>query len=146
MLTSAAGTAVGEKIVWKPVQDVVLRIGDRAAGNWNVYEAEKRPGLLLVQFDKRLVLLDLKGREALELDPESLVKSGTGVVWEDNRAEAQAQPEPAPPGKGKPRRLEVEEWSVRDVGRADRLRVKLAGHGTVIDVQIVHPLSRRTAY
>ena len=142
----AAGSVAADKIAWKPVKEVLLRVNERAPRKWNVYESEKMPGMYLVQFEKRVVLLDVKQREAFELDPESLVRSGAGVVWEDVRAEAQTNPEPMPPGQGKPRRLVVEEWTVRDVGRADRIKVKLAGHGTVIDVQIVHPLSRRSAY
>jgi len=148
LLLSKAGAlcVAQEKIVWKPVQAVLLRVNERAPGEWNVYGAEKRPGMYLVQFDKRLVLLDVKQREAFDLDPESLVKSGAAVEWEDTRAEARERPEPAPPGKGKPRRLMVEAWTQRDVGTADRIKLKLAGAGTVIDVQVPHPLSRRSAY
>ena len=146
VLVGAEEVAAGERIVWKPMQAVVLRVNERAPGKWNVYEGEKRPRTYLVQFDKRVVLLDVDRREAFDLDPASLVKSDAGVEWEDARAEAVAQPEPAPPGKGKPRRLVIEEWTVRDVGRADRIKVKLGGAGTVIDLQIPHPLSRRSAY
>ena len=148
LLLSKAGAlcVAEEKIAWKPVQAVLLRVNERAPGKWNVFEAEKRPEKYLVQFDKRAVLLDLKQRAAFDLDPESLVKIGAGVEWEDTLSEAVAQPVPAAPGKGKPRRLVVEEWTKRDVGRADRIKVKLRGAGTVIDVLVPHPLSRRSAY
>jgi hypothetical protein len=34
------GTVAADKIVWKPVKEVLLRVNERAPRKWNVYESD----------------------------------------------------------------------------------------------------------
>ena len=158
----ATGTVAAEKIVWKPVKEAVLRIDDKPARQWNLYQAEKKEHLLLVELGVRYLMLDVKAREVWELEPGALARKGNELIWEKKEITAEAPRQNASgqaPAQSEEEKEKIagatgtgmklltsEEWSIRDVGRADRYRLKLSAEGRVLDVQVAHPLSRRSAY
>ncbi|HEX2712196.1 MAG TPA: hypothetical protein VHM88_08240 [Candidatus Acidoferrales bacterium] len=111
-----------ERIVWKPLERATLRIDDRPVKIWNVYGAEKKEHLILVQLGQRFLLLDTRARQIFELEPASLERKDKDLLWH----EADKPAEPLPTG----------DWTVRDVGPARRIRAKLTAEGRALDVQV----------
>lgn len=81
-MTVAVRAPAAERIVWKPVEAAVLKVDDRPAKSWEVYRAEKKEHLLLVQLGARFLMLDTKAHEIYELDPQRLQRKGKELRWE----------------------------------------------------------------
>ena len=111
-----------EKIAWKPLGNAVLRIDDRPAKTWNVYRAEKKDHLVLVQLGRRFLMFDTRERQIFELDPTKLERKDKDLLWHE--ADKPSKP------------LPTADWTVRDVGPARRIRAKLSAEGRVLDVQV----------
>jgi len=122
MTALTAAAAAADKLVWKPLENAVLKIDERPAKIWNVYRAEKRGHLLLVTLGRRFLLLDVKERHIYELDPAKFERKDKELLWHE--ADKPARP------------LATEEWVVRDAGRARRIRARLADEGRVLEVQV----------
>ncbi len=121
-----------EKIVWKPLERATLRIDDRPVKIWNVYAAEKKEHLVLVQLGQRFLLLDTRDRRIFELDSAKLAHKDKDLLWHE--ADKPAKP------------LPTADWTVRDVGPARRIRAKLTAEGRVVDVQVPIKPDLRTLY
>jgi hypothetical protein len=115
-------TPAADKIVWKPPERSVLRIDDRPAKIWNVYRAEKKEYLILVQLGRRFLLLDTREHLIYELDPAKLEHKDKDVLWRE--ADKPAKP------------LPTADWNVRDVGPARRIRAKLSAEGRALDLEV----------
>ncbi len=111
-----------EKLVWKPLENAVLRIDDRAAKLWNVYHVDKKDQLLLVQLGRRFLMLDTREHQIYELNPMKLEHKDKDILWHESE-------KPAKP-------IETADWTVREVGPARRIRVKLVSEGRVLEVQV----------
>ena len=120
VLAGSAGTA--QKIVWKPVERATLRMDDRPVKLWNVYRAERKDHLVLVQLGRRFLMLDLRERHIYELDPAKLEAKDKQLLWHE--ADRPAKPLPSA------------DWTIRDVGLARRIRAKLSAEGRVLEVQV----------
>ncbi len=122
ILTLAAPARAAEKIVWKPLERAILRIDDRPAKTWNVYRAEKKEHLILVQLGRRFLMLDTREHLIYELDPAKLDPKDKYLLWRE--ADKPAKP------------LPTADWNVRDVGPARRIRAKLSTEGRVLDLEV----------
>ncbi len=133
-LFAATTQAADEKIVWKPVDDAILRIDDRPAKTWNVYRPEKKDKshLLLVELGRRFLLLDLREKEIFELVPEKIERKGKELLWRE-------QDKPASP-------LPSTDWTIRDAGRTRRIRARLEREGRLLDVQLPQTPDLRGLY
>ena len=132
-LTITVGSApAGARIVWKPLENAVLKIDERPAKIWNVYRAEKKDHLLLVTLGRRFLMFDIKGREIYELDPTKLEQKDNELLWHE--ADKPAKP------------LPTADWVVRDAGRARRIRARLADEGRVLEVQVPVTQDFRSVY
>jgi len=123
----AASLAVGaawaaEKIVWKPLDRVLLKVDEKPARIWSVYHVDKKDNLLLVALGRRYLLLDIREHQIYELDPAKLERRDKDLLWRE--ADRPAKP------------LPTDDWTVRDVGPARRIRAKLASEGRVLEVQV----------
>ncbi len=52
-LAGLAASAAGKPIAWKPADQALLRVDDRAVKDWNVYQAGKKDNRLLLQIGAR---------------------------------------------------------------------------------------------
>jgi hypothetical protein len=111
-----------DKIVWKPIPQVVLRIDDQAPKIWNVYRAGKKADPLLLQIGARMLVIYIHNQEVYEIQPEQVGHKGVDLLWR----EADKPEKPVP----------TSDWTTRDVGSAWRIRVKLAAEGRMVDLQI----------
>ncbi len=125
-------TQAAEKIVLKPVEQAVLKVDDRPARIWNVYRAEKKNHLVLVQLGRRFLMLDSHAHEIYELDPAKLERKDKELLWQE--ADKPAKP------------LPTADWSVRDTGPLRRIRATLSEEGRVLEVQVPTKPDLRTLY
>jgi hypothetical protein len=117
-----ANSRAADKIIWKPIPQVVLRIDDQAPKIWNVYRTGKKADPLLLQIGARLLVIYIHNQEVYEIKPEQVDHKGVNLLW----SEADKPQKPLP----------TSDWSTRDVGSAWRIRVKLAAEGRTVDLQI----------
>jgi len=121
-LAIAAVAQEKERILWKRQPSALLRIDDRTVKLWEVYRAEKKGELVLVQLGRRFLLLNLQKKEIRELDETRLEYTRDGIRWSLDEE--------------KDRVLPSAEWMVREVGAALRMRVQLAAEGRLLEVQL----------
>jgi hypothetical protein len=117
-----ANSRAADKIVWKPIPQVVLRIDEQAPKIWNVYRTGKKADPLLLQIGARMLAIYIHNQEVYEIQPEHVDHKGVNLLWSETD-----KPE-------KP--LPTSDWSTRDVGSAWRIRLKLAAEGRMVDLQI----------
>jgi hypothetical protein len=117
-----ASPCATDKIIWKPIPQVVLRIDEQAPKLWNVYRAGKKADLLLLQIGARMLVIYIRNLEVYEIQPEHVDHKGVDLLWR----EADKPEKPLP----------TSDWSTRDVGSAWRIRVTLAAEGRMVDLQI----------
>jgi len=126
---SVTSVAADKPVVWKPVEQALLRVDDRPVKEWNVYQEGKKTNPLLLQIGSRYLLLDSHKHEVYEIDPASIAHEGAGVAW--NPADRPAKP------------IETSDWTVRDVGLAYKINTRLNADGRMLDLQLPHPLDIR---
>jgi hypothetical protein len=119
---AVGATSAAEKIVWKPLDRVVLKVDEKPARIWSVYHVDKKDNLLLVALGRRYLLLDIREHQIYELDPAKFERRDKDLLWRE--ADRPAKP------------LPTDDWTVRDVGPARRIRAKLASEGRVLEVQV----------
>jgi hypothetical protein len=125
----ATGAADKDKIIFKPLEAVILRIDDRAPKLWNIFKPDKKD-MFLLQLGQRFLMIDVKERRVFELESQKLEHKGNELIWNDSD-------KPDAP-------LATEEWTVREVGFARRIKFKLSTEGRVVDIQIPIPIDQRT--
>jgi hypothetical protein len=111
-----------EKVTWKLIADAMVRIDDRALKQWSLYRVGKKSDPLLLQMGSRALVIYVRNQAVYEIPPSKLDHKGTDLLWRETD-----KPE-------KP--LATSEWSMRDVGSALRIQMKLVDEGRLVDIQI----------
>lgn len=111
----------GDKTLWKAVPFAIVKFNDDAPKSWNMYHSEKK-GLLLLHLWKRYLLLDVKGEEVFEIDPQTVKPAGDDVEW--SLTDKPEQP------------IETPEWKTRDLVSVERIRFRLGKNGYILELQI----------
>ena len=122
LVVLAIGVRAAERVTWKPVEDALLRIDDRAPKQWSLYHAGKKFDPLLLQLGSRVLAIYVRNQAVYEIPPAQIEHKGEVLLWRETD-----KPE-------KP--LPTSDWSTRDVGSAWRVRLKLAEEGRLVDIQI----------
>lgn len=125
-----------EKITWKPVALAVLKVDRQPAKIWNIYVAQKKEHMVLVQLGRRFLMLDMELREVVELDPAMLQRKGKDLQWEREATEARGKGGRAGKQPRGETLLSSEDWNIRDAGPARIVRVRLVAEGRVLEVQL----------
>lgn len=131
-LGARAAAREGDKINWRPLEDAQLKLEGRPLKKWNVYAAEKRKNLVLIQLGRRYLVVDLKARAVYELPPSDVQQNGKDFQSEDPTAGGRSLP--------------TSDWLVRDVGPAELVRMKLGDYGRMVEIQLPHRPDLRWAY
>ena len=121
-LILAGGARGAEEIVWKPVNNGVVKMDDRPVKRWNAYRTNKKDQFVLVQIGERFLLLDTEAHEVYELAPATLRQKKGELRWDTQTRPAAALP--------------TADWNVRDVGPARRIRLRLTVEGRALEVQV----------
>jgi hypothetical protein len=133
VLTASSPAADKEKILWKSVPNAILQVDSRAPKIWNVFQAGKKFDPLLLQLGSRYLVIYVRNMEVYEITPEKLEHKGEDLLWRE--ADKPAKP------------MATSDWSIKDVGSASRILVKLADEGRMINIEIPQmPDLRRGIY
>ena len=132
LVAFAASLLAAEKVTWKPIDDAVLRIDDRAPKQWSLYHAGKKYDPLLLQLGLRVLVIYVRNKEVYEIPATKFEHKGEDLLWRESD-------KPDKP-------IATSEWSTRDVGSAWRVRVKLSEEGRLVDIQIPQTPDLRGLY
>ena len=113
-----------ENIAFKRQATAILKMDGKPVKFWEVYVAKKRGHLVLVQLGRRYLLLDTKEKDVLEIEPGAIRQKSKGneVGWTRS-----PQSE---------KKIESAEWSLRSVGPAVAIRVRLSAEGRTLEIQL----------
>lgn len=119
------------------MNEAQLKLDDKTPLAWNVYQPDKKDkkkysDLILVLLGRRYLMLDIKAKLVYAVVPSDLQAQGTGFESDDL-----ARPSGLIP---------TSEWSVRDVGPAELIRLTLGDYGRVLQVSLPHPPDLRPFY
>jgi hypothetical protein len=122
-----------DKIVWKPIPNAILQVDSRAPKLWNVFQAGKKFDPLLLQLGSRYLVIYVRNMEVYEIKPEQLGHKGEDLLWRE--ADKPAKP------------AATSDWSIKDVGSASRILLRLSEEGRVVNIEIPQmPDLRRGIY
>jgi len=133
-LGTAAAAGDAGRIHWKMLPDAHLKLDDKPPLTWNVYQPEKKKNstLILVLLGRRYLFLDFKAKLVYAVLPSDIQSQG-----KDFESGDLAIPDHLIPST---------EWSVRDVGPAEQIRLKLEDYGCVLEVSLAHMPDLRPFY
>ena len=122
LLAAALGAQAADRSTWKTVEGALVRIDDRAPKQWGLYHTGKKYDPLLLQLGVRVLAIYVHNQAVYELPPAKVEHKGEDLIWRESD-----KPE-------KP--LATTDWTLRDVGSAQRIQVKLSEEGRLIDIQV----------
>jgi len=122
--SAPSAAAEAENIAFKRQATAILKIDGKPVKFWEVYVAKKRGHLVLVQLGRRYLLLDTKEKDVLEIEPGAIQQKSKGneVAWTRS-----PQSE---------KKIESAEWSLRSVGPAVAIKVRLSTEGRMLEIQL----------
>jgi hypothetical protein len=129
LIAVLASAAAAVPAVWKLVPTAFLRIDDEGVKEWSVFQIEKKNDRFLLQIGERYLLIDAQKQRVFEISPGAVEHRGADLLWDPEKLPSQP--------------LATSDWVVRDVGLAERIKMRLQGEGRTIDLQIPHPTTRR---
>jgi hypothetical protein len=111
---------------WKIIEDALFRVNDAPVKEWGVYQTGKKRDLLLVQMDKRFLLVKIHEKQVFELDPAKIQHKTDELLWAPD--DHPAQP------------LETTEWDANDTEAVYLIRAKLSAENRLLDIELPHQL------
>jgi len=135
--TAVANLAGESRIRWVPVLVAQLKMDGKIPLKWNIFWPEKTdkrkgPAVVLILLGRRYIALDIKSKQAYSVLPTDLQAQGANFESADLTVADRLIPST--------------DWSVRDVGPAELIRLTLGDYGRQIEVQLPHPPDLRWAY
>jgi len=131
-----AGFASGEaeRVRWKPVAIAQVKLDDKTPLAFNVYQPEKKKDgrFVLVLLGRRYIELDIKAKLAYSVPLADVHKSGNDLESENFAVPA--------------RLLASANWTVRDVGPSEQIKLTLGDYGRLLQVDLPHPPDMRAFY
>ena len=127
-------SAQGERVHWKPVNLAQIKLDEKTPLAFNVYRPEKKKDshFVLILLGRRYIELDIKAKLAYNV-PFADVRKTASDLESDNFAVSN-------------RVLATSDWSVRDVGPAELIKLTLGDYGRILTVELPHPPDLRAFY
>ncbi|MGB8542358.1 MAG: hypothetical protein WCD49_12050 [Candidatus Acidiferrales bacterium] len=134
VLLASGGPAQAERFHWKPVNLAQVKLDDKTPLAFNVYQPEKKKDshFVLVLLGRRYIELDIKAKLAYYVLLTDIQKKGSDIESENFAVSS--------------RILASSDWSVRDVGPAELIKLTLGDYGRVLEVELPHPPDLRAFY
>jgi hypothetical protein len=122
------------RIHWKPVPVAQVKLDDKPPLSFNVYQPDKKKDshLVLILLGHRYLELDIKAKLVYVVLLSDLQKKG-----DDFETDNLAVPV---------RLLPSGDWSERDVGPAELIKLTLKDYGRVLEILLPHPPDMRAFY
>jgi hypothetical protein len=120
--------------LWKAVDRAQIKLDDKTPLAWNIYQTtqKKEANLVLILLGRRFIALDLKARVAYAVQGSDLRPNGADFESGDLFVESRVVP--------------TEGWSLRDVGPAELIKLRLGDYGTNLQIELPHPPDLRGLY
>jgi hypothetical protein len=130
----ALGSGETGRVHWKPVPIAQVKIDDKTPLAWNVYQPDKKKesNLVLMLLGHRYLALDIKARQVFAVPLVDLQKVGSDFESDNPAVPAHLIP--------------TSDWSVRDVGPAELIKLTLGDYGRILEVELPHPPDMRAFY
>jgi hypothetical protein len=114
------------RIHWKQIPDAQLKLDSKVPLNWNVFLPDKKKlgNLVLVLIGRRYIALDIKSKIAYAVELADLKAQG-----KDFESDSPVKSDHVIP---------TTEWSERDAGPAEIVKLTLGDYGRVLEIQLPH--------
>lgn len=134
-IAGAAGDT--DRVHWKQVDESEVKLDGKPPIGSNVYLPDKKSKKkdsypVLVLLGRRYLMLDIKSRLVYAVFPSDLDKQGGDIETGDL-----ADPS---------RIIPSTDWTSRDVGPAQLIRLTLGDYNRVLEVELPHPVDLRSLY
>ncbi len=113
-------------VSWKAIDDALFRVNDAPVKDWGVYQTGKKRDPLLVQMDKRFLLVKIRDRQIFEIDPARIQHKTDALLWDPSNVPAQA--------------LSTSNWDANDTEAVFLIRAKISEEDRLLDIELPHPL------
>jgi hypothetical protein len=122
------------RVRWKPVDGAQLKLDGKPPLTWNVYQPDKKKhsNLILVLLGHRYLALDTKAKLVYGVVPADLHAEGKDFETNDLMQAS--------------RKIPSTQWTMRDVGPAESIKMTLGDYGRVLEVQLPHMPDMRAFY
>ncbi|HWG59170.1 MAG TPA: hypothetical protein VN661_09000 [Candidatus Acidoferrales bacterium] len=116
------------------MDEALLKLDGKPPLAWAVYQPDKKKqsNLVLILLGKRYLVLDIKAKLVYLVFPNELHASGKDF-------ESDALTNPA-------RLIPSSDWTTRNIGPAESVRLTLEDYGRSLDVQLPNPLRWQMIY
>ena len=141
VLFAAACTAAGsasasdpDRFLWKSVPAAQCRLDDKIPVAWNVYQTDnkKQLHLVLILLGRRFLAMDLRAKLVYNVPLTDLKANGSN--WESGDLFVGS------------RILPTENWTLRDVGPAELIKLTLKDYNRLLQIELPHPTDLRGLY
>lgn len=133
---SAASSAGGDsgRIHWKAVDGAILKLDGKPPLTWSVYQPDKkkRANLILILLGHRYLVLNTKTKTVYGVVPTDLHADGKDFQTDDLQASS--------------KKIASRNWTMRDIGPAESIKLTLGDYGGVLDIQLPHMPDLRPFY
>jgi hypothetical protein len=131
---AARGSADPDRFLWKSVPTAQCKLDDKIPLAWNVYQTDnkKQANLALILLGRRYLAIDIKAKKVYTVMPTDLTARGSN--WESGDLFVES------------RVLPTDNWTLRDVGPAELVRLTLNDYGRTLQIELPHPADLRAFY
>lgn len=122
-------------IHWKPVDEAQVKLDGKTPLAWNVYQPDKKKdaNLVLILLGHRYLAFDIKAKQVYLVFLQDLRAQGKDFETDDLMQASHMIPS--------------SDWSLRDIGPAESIKLTLGDYGRTVDIQLPHmPDLRRGIY
>lgn len=134
-LAFTAAAADSDAIRWKEIDESEVKLDGKPPIAANVYlpdKKSKKKGMVLVLLGHRYLLLDTNGHLVYAVFLSDITKNGADILTADLEQPSRAIPST--------------DWTSRDVGPAQLIKLTLGDYNRVLEVELPHPVDLRSLY
>lgn len=126
--------AADDRYLWKSVPRAQCKVDDKTPLTWNVYQTDKKKeaNLVLLLIGHRYLALDLKAKLVYNVFPSDLRANGQDFTSGDVFVKSRVLP--------------TDNWSLRDVGPAELIKLTLSDYGRELYLELPHMPDMRAFY
>ena len=123
-----------DHFLWKSVPAAQCKIDDKIPLAWNVYQTDnkKQQHLVLILLGRRYLAMDMRAKQIYNVPLSDLKASGPN--WESGDLFIQS------------RILPTENWTLRDAGPAEIIKLTLKDYNRLLQIELPHPVDLRGLY
>jgi hypothetical protein len=111
---------------WKVIDDALFRVNDAPVKEWGVYQTGKKRDPLLIQMNRRFLLVNIHDHQVFEVDPAKVQTKSNELLWD--RSEHSGVP------------LATSDWDASDTEAVTRIRAKISSEDLLLDIELPHQL------